>query len=298
MTVDGIDISISNPKKVLFPETGATKSDLASYYQDVAPLMIPLVEGRPLTLARFPSGAGMEEFYQKEAQSYFPEYINRVEVTIEEGRRTYISADNASTLVYLANLVSVPHIWISRRPDVRCADLVVWDLDPAPGITFDNLRTGARLLRHLLEEMGVKPYLKLTGSRGLHISAVLEEPRPVDTVFNFGRDTARFIAQSLPEAFTIEFAKNRRGTRIYVDYLRNRYAQSFAAPYAVRSVSTASIAMPISWDELDSDIDARSITISNVREHISRHRDFLESWQRAVFDFEGARSRLDSFLST
>lgn len=292
--VDGADITISNPQKVLFPEAGVTKLELATYYLRIAPLMVPHVTGRPLTLVRFPSGAGGEEFYQKESQSFFPDYIERAHVEIEEGGREYISADNAATLVYLANLVSIPHIWITRRPDFRMADIVVWDLDPAGSVTFDDIRTGARLLRHLLGELGITPHLKLTGSRGLHLSAALSEARPIDQVFAFSRDVSRFIAHTLPRAFTTEFSKNRRGDRIYVDYLRNRYAQSFAAPFAVRSVPMAAVALPIRWEDLETDIQPRDVTLRDIDTWLDERWEFLEQWHRETFDFDAALERLTS----
>ncbi len=296
LTADGIDVTISNPEKVLYPDVGVTKLELASYYLHIAPLMIPHIEGRPLTLVRFPDGSGGEEFYQKEAQSYFPDFIQRVDVEIEDGMREYISADNAATLVYLANLVSIPHIWITRRPDFRCADIVVWDLDPAGDITFTEIRTGARVLRHLLEDLGITAHLKLTGSRGLHVSAVLDEPHPIDEVFAFSRDTSRFIARTLPQAFTTEFSKNRRGNRIYLDYLRNRYAQSFVAPFGVRSGPAASVALPIRWEELVADIKPDGVTVQNVEQRLEDDEEFLSSWQETRFDFAAARARLAELL--
>lgn len=297
LSADGIDVTISNPEKVLFPDAGVTKLDLARFYLEIAPLMLPHVRGRPLTLVRFPSGVGGDEFYQKEAQHFFPDYISRAFVEIEDGEREYISADNAATLVYLANLVTIPHIWITREPDFRCADIVVWDLDPAGDITFAQIKTGARLLRHLLEELGITPYLKLTGSRGLHLSASLDGARPVTEVFDFSRDVSRFIARTLPRAFTTEFSKNRRGHRIYVDYLRNRYAQSFVAPYAVRSVPRAAIALPIEWSDLETEIEPQDVTVANVDWWIEKRRNELQAWHGQTFDYAAARARLDELLS-
>lgn len=296
LTADGVDVTISNPEKVLFPEVGVTKTEFAEYYLRIAPLMLPQIRGRPLTLVRFPEGAGGEEFYQKEAQDFFPEYIRRIDVEIEDGVRQYVTADNAATLVYLANLVSIPHVWITRAPDFRMADIVVWDLDPAGDVTFDQLKTGARLLRHLLVELGITPFIKLTGSRGLHVSAALDRPHPVDRVFDFSRDVSRFIARTLPTAFTTEFSKDRRGHRIYLDYLRNRYAQSFAAPYAVRSVPEAAVALPIEWDDLGTDLSPRDATIRSVERHLAGREAFFAQWHTETFDFSASFDRLGRLL--
>lgn len=293
-----IEVAISNHDKVLFPEVGVTKLDLAQYYLKIAPHMLPHVAGRPLTMVRFPEGAGGEEFYQKEAQSFFPDYISRVEVEIEDGVRQYISADNEATLVYLANLVTVPHIWITRRPDFRCADMVVWDLDPAGTVDFSQIRTGAKLLRHLLTELGIRPYLKVTGSRGLHLSAVLDEPQPVADVFAFSRHVSQFIARTLPQAFTTEFSKDRRGDRIYLDYLRNRYAQSFVAPFAVRPLPAAPFAAPIDWPDLETDLMPQDQTLQGIDKYLEERMPLLSDWQHETFDFRASNQRLQSLAGS
>lgn len=288
---------VSNPDKILFPEIGLTKLEFVRYYGWIAPLMVPHVAGRPLTMVRFPEGAGGEEFYQKEAQEYYPEYVSRVDVEVDDEFRQYIAIENAASLVYLANLTAIPHIWICRVPDVRMADMVVWDLDPAGTVTFDHVKTGAKLLRHLLGELGITPYVKLTGSRGLHVSAVLDQARPVGDVFEFSKAVSVFIARTLPRAFTTEFSKVRRGDRLYLDYLRNRYAQSFAAPYAVRSVPSASVAWPIKWSDLDTDLDPTHVTVRTAGQWHEGREEFLRTWQKKPFSFADSRRKLHELLS-
>lgn len=286
------EVSVSNPQKVLFPETGSTKEELVRYFLAVADLMLPHVSARPLTLVRFPEGAGGDEFYQKEAQDYFPDFIQRVPVEISDEMRTYITAENPATLAYLANLVSIPHIWISLMPDVHVADIVVWDLDPGGSVGFDEIKTGARLLRHLLSELDIPSHIKLTGSRGIHLSAALQRPMPQPEVFEFSKNVAEMLAKKLPAAFTTEFSRDKRGNRIYIDYLRNRYAQSFVAPYAVRSTPHASIAMPIEWSDLDSDMGPQDIRLENVYAFLKERTERLASWHVESFDFPSSVERL------
>lgn len=294
VTAGSQNITVSNPQKVLFPESGTVKEELVRYYLRAADLMLPHVSGRPLTLVRFPDGAGGDEFYQKEAQDYFPDFIRRVEVEIGDEARTYITAENAESLGYLANLASVPHIWITRQPDFRMADIVVWDLDPAGTVGFDEIKTGARLLRHLLSELGIPSHIKLSGSRGLHVSAALERPAPQPDVFDFSRDVSNLMARTLPQAFTTEFSRDRRRDRIYIDYLRNRYAQSFVAPYAVRTTPRASIAMPIEWSDLETDLGPQDVRLDNVHAFLKDRHERLSKWHVEAFDFPTAVERLSA----
>jgi bifunctional non-homologous end joining protein LigD len=277
---------ISNPDKLLFPAVGVRKKALASYYRLIAPYMLPHVTGRPLSFVRFPDGADGEKFYQKEANSAFDEAFTRIDVEIDGGPRTYLSADTQKAVAAFGALVTEPHTWISRAPDFTTADLIVWDIDPPDSLDFSHVRTGARLIKTFLESLGSKPFAKVTGSRGIHVAITLSEPKPVSEVFELSRRIAEHLATALPSVFTVEFAKNRRGDRLYVDYLRNRYAQSFAAPFAVRALPTAPVAVPFTWDVLDDIPDAGYVTIPDVPQWLQTNRSWLMEWGTDRSDFE------------
>lgn len=290
-------MKFSNPDKVLFPEAGITKKALVAYYRVIAPYILPHIEGRPLSFVRFPDGAGGEQFYQKEANDSISEDFEPIEVEIDGTPRTYLSAESEAAVARFGTLVAEPHIWISRRPDVRQADIIVWDLDPAGAITFEHTKTGARVLKKLLESLGAVPHIKLTGSRGLHVSLTLDESLPVGEAFEISKALSDHLSSMFGDVFTTEFAKQRRGNRIYLDYLRNRYAQTFAAPYAVRARGNAPIAAPIRWDDLDGIAAADEITIANVPRWLKGNDSWLQDWGAATSDTSVLREKV-SQLST
>lgn len=279
-------MQISNADKILFAAADVSKKALVTYYRLIAPYMLPHIEGRPLSLMRFPDGADGEHFYQKEASASIPTALRRIEVSIDNSPRTYLTADSADAIATFGTLVAEPHIWVSTAPDFRRGDLVVWDLDPAESMTFEHVRVAARLVRRFLSSLGADPHVKVTGSRGLHISIRLATSHPVESIFEFSRDVATHLAGVLPDVFTTEFTRARRGERIYLDFLRNRYAQTFIAPYGVRALPTAPIAAPIRWTDLDGAVsNAGIVTVRNVAPWLQENRSWLQGWGRETTDF-------------
>lgn len=285
-------MAITNPDKVLFPEAGIRKKALFAYYRLIAPYMLPHVTGRPLSLVRFPNGSEGESFYQKEARPSIDEAFTRIHVRIDNDRRQYLSSDTHDAIAAFGSLVAEPHIWISRAPDYDLADIAVWDIDPPEGMTFDHVRIAARLVRTYLENLGALPHVKLTGSRGIHVHVALDGLYPVSDVFAFTRQVSERLAKALPDVFTTEFSRDRRGNRIYLDYLRNRYAQSFAAPYAVRARPTAPVAVPVRWEDLDGYASAGDVTVSDIPAWLDEHRGWINAWAAASSDFRALRGRV------
>jgi bifunctional non-homologous end joining protein LigD len=246
------EVNVSNEDKILFPDAEITKGEFVDYYRRVAPLMLPLIEGRPLSMMRFPDGPDGETFFQKDAPDYFPDWIPRKTVESEgHDAIDYPVADSPAVLVYLANLVPVLHIWTSRREKLFYPDRMIFDFDPAEGGDFALVIEAARTVRTLLEEIGLSAFVMTSGSRGLHVVTPLEPTVEVDEVAQFARVLAQTVAQADPENLTTEHRKAKRRGRLLIDPWRNSRSQTSVAPYSVRAKPGAPIATPLDWEELD-----------------------------------------------
>jgi bifunctional non-homologous end joining protein LigD len=269
--VGGHTVEISHPDKVLFPDDGITKRDLAEYYRRVAPKMLPFLKDRPLSLQRFPDGIGWG-FYEKKAPAHFPEWFERVRVKVKEGgSQQQLICNDAASLVYLADQACItPHPWLSKKGRLDFPDRMIFDLDPA-GNDFAVVKDAALTLKRLLEEAWLKPFVMTTGSRGLHVVVPLDGKQRFDAVRSRARELAEQAAAREPGALTIAPRKDAREGRTFVDYLRNAYGQTSVPPYAVRARKGAPVAVPLRWDELSSpELTATSYTLKNVFERLSR----------------------------
>jgi bifunctional non-homologous end joining protein LigD len=290
-------VRITHPDKVLFPDDGITKADLAAYYETVAALMLPLVSGRPVTMQRFPNGIGRGGFLQKQAADYFPDWIERVTAPNRRTRSattreqvTYMVCRAPDDLVYLANHACItPHVWLSRAPDIYQPDQLVFDLDPAsadPRV----LRLAASALHELLDELGLPAFLKSSGSKGLHVVVPLVPDAETDDVKVFSIAAAEALAARHPDDLTTEARIADRHGRLYLDIGRNGYAQTMAAPYAVRALPGAPVSVPLDWSELD-EFDPRRHTLRNIGERLARP-DPWAGIDQAASSLDGARERL------
>jgi bifunctional non-homologous end joining protein LigD len=290
-------VKVTHPDKVLFPDDGITKADLADYYRSVVPVMLPLVSGRPVTMQRFPNGIGKGGFLQKQIGEYFPEWIERVTAPNRRTRNattrdevTYMVCRTSDDLVYLANQACVtPHVWLSRAPDIHHPDQLVFDLDPAstdPRV----LRLAAAALRGLLEELGLPSFLKSSGSRGLHVVVPLVPAAETDAVKVFSIAVAEVLAARHPDDLTTEGRIADRDGRLFLDIGRNGYAQTMAAPYAVRPLPGAPVSVPLDWSELD-DFDPRRHTLRTIADRLARPDPWADLSQAAT-TLDHARTRL------
>jgi bifunctional non-homologous end joining protein LigD len=244
-------VDVSREDKVLFPGAGLTKGELVDYFVRIAPTILPHVRDRPVSMQRFPDGIESDGFYQKEVPDHFPDWIPRVEIDKEDGRLTQLHVDGAATLAVLADQGCVTlHVWLSRIDRRRRPDRLVFDLDPSGG-DFARVREAARIIADLLREVGLVPFLQTTGSRGLHVVVPLDRSAEFDETRAFARDVADLAASSHSDLLTTEQRKSGRGDRIYVDVMRNAYAQTAVAPYSPRARAGAPVATPLDWDELD-----------------------------------------------
>jgi bifunctional non-homologous end joining protein LigD len=294
VAVDGREIEISRPEKVLFPDDGITKGELIEYYARIAPHMLPHLRDRPLTLERYPNGINTKRFFQKEVSSYFPRWIRRVTVEKVGGSVTHVVCNDTATLVYLANQACVtPHIFLSRIDKLDVPDQLVFDLDPQ-GDDFEVVRDTALAFKQLLGELELPAYLKTTGSRGLHVVIPLKRRERYDTVRAFGRDVAGIIVSQAPRERTMEQLKANRGNRVFIDTNRNGYAQLVAPAFAVRARKGAPISVPLDWSELGKKtLRSNSFTIRNVFARLDKGGDpWADLWRSGV-TLASARRKLE-----
>jgi bifunctional non-homologous end joining protein LigD len=293
-----MSVEITHPDKVLFPDDGITKADLASYYERVAEWMLPHVRGRPVSMQRFPDGIDGKGFFHKDIPDYFPDWIKRVEVPKSGGTVTHVIVSGRDTLVYLVGQNTItPHVWLSRADRLWQPDRMVIDLDPAPGSDFNAVRRAARQTGELFRELGFTPFVQVTGSKGIHVWTPLRRRARHDEVRAFAGDLGRVLADRHPDQLTTEFRKAKRDGRILIDTARNTYAQTAVPPYAVRPRPGAPVATPIDWDELsDSKLRPDRWTVRNVLRRLSAKGDPWADMSSYARGISRARRRLDSLL--
>lgn len=276
-TFGRITLETSNEDKIFFPDAGLTKGDIIDYYVKIAEHLVPLLKDRPLTLFRRPDGIKKNGFVQQQVQNYFPDWVPAITVK-RAGKNetiTHPAVEKAADLAFYADKGAVTlHAWLSRMDKPDTPDTMVFDLDPPEGGDFDMVRQGAKDFRALMEELGLKAFVKTTGSEGLHVIVPIRRERGFDEVRKFARGAAELLASRNPGEYTTEQYKKDRGGRLYLDTARNSYGQTIVVPYAVRAKPNAPVAMPLDWDEVgDSSIGPRSFTIENAFKRLGRKAD-------------------------
>jgi bifunctional non-homologous end joining protein LigD len=261
---------ITHPEKVLFPDDGITKGELASYYEMIAPAMLPHIRSRPVTMERYPAGIAKKGFMQKDVSKGFPEWLERVEVPKKDGTVHHPIVRDMRSLLWLANQNCItPHVWTSRAPKVYQPDICVFDLDPSADEP-DVLRAATLELRELLDELGLPSWVKTSGSKGFHIVVPLDGKAGFGDVTRFAHGVARLLVKRDPNNLTLEFSKADRGRRILVDIGRNGYSATFAAAYAVRPKPGAPVSAPCTWEELESgEVGPQSFTLRKMASRFS-----------------------------
>lgn len=267
--------TITHPDKVLFPDDGITKSDLAAYYEAVAPVMLPHVSGRPVTMERYPAGIGKKGFIQKDVAKGFPAWLERVEVPKKDGTVRHVLANDVRSLLWIANQNTITlHVWTSRTPRLYYPDICVFDLDPATEDEPAMLRDAALALRDLLEQHGRRSWVKTSGSKGYHIVVPMDGKSTKGAAARMADRIGRELVARDPKHLTQEFAKVDRAGRIYVDTGRNGYSATFAAVYSVRPKPGAPVSAPCTWGEVErGEVGPRSFTLRNMRDRIARVGD-------------------------
>lgn len=273
--IDGRRIELDNLDKLFFADAEITKGDVIGYYRDIAALMLPHLANRALTVQRYPDGIDAHGFYQKHAPDYAPEWIDTAEVSRREGgAMRQIVCDSEATLVWLADQGAlVMHAPLARLDRPERPDRMVFDLDP-PDDYDDRVRRAALALRDMLDDRGLRSFVKTTGSRGFHVVVPLRRDHEFDAVRGEARRIADSLVERMPKETTTAQRKDKRGGKIFIDTLRNAYGQTRVAPYSLRAKPGAPIACPLDWDELGRrDVDPRKFTLSNIRRRLAQKDD-------------------------
>lgn len=285
---------ITHPEKVLFPEDGITKGELAGYYESIAPVMLPHIRARPVTMERYPAGIGKKGFWQKDVSKGFPEWLPRVEVPKKDGTVHHPLVTDVRSVLWMANQNTItPHVWVSRAPKLYYPDVCVFDLDPPEGTKPDVLRAAALALRDLLKELGLRSWVKTSGSKGFHILVSLDATARTQEVVRFAGAVGALLVKRDPQHLTQEFSKADRAGRILVDTGRNGYSATFAAAYAVRAKCGAPVSAPCTWEEIEGGVVApRSFTLHTMADRIATVGDLWADIGRRRRGLKGAAEKL------
>jgi bifunctional non-homologous end joining protein LigD len=284
---------ITHPDKVLFPEDGITKGELAAYYESIAPVMLPHLVRRPVTMERYPAGIGKKGFWQKDVSKGFPEWLERVEVPKKDGTVHYPLVTDLRSLMWVANQNTITtHVWVSRMPKLRAPDVCVFDLDPSREDPA-ALRAAALLVREFLDELGLRSWIKTSGSKGFHIVLSLDGTSSTGEVARFANQVGALLVQRDPEHLTQEFSKADRDGRIFVDTGRNGFSATFAAAYAVRAKAGAPVSAPCSWEEIEKgSVSPQTFVLRTMHKRIESVGDLWEDMRKRRQGLKRAMSRL------
>ncbi|TPG18787.1 DNA ligase D [Sphingomonas koreensis] len=277
-------VKISNRDRVIDPDAGITKGQLADHYAAVADIMLDWIGSRPISLVRCPQGRAKKCFFQKHDAGTFGDHVHHVAIREKDGHEEpYLYVDDAGGLMTCVQMGTIEfHGWGARIEDVEKADRLVFDLDPDVGLDFEAVRTAAFHFRDLLQEIGLKTFPMITGGKGVHVIAPLTLRAEWPEVKDFAHRLALAVAQSDPDKFTAALPKAQRRGRIFVDYLRNQRGATAVMPYAVRARPGAPVAAPISWTEMETIESPAHFHVGDAAELVRRAGSkALHGWGRA-----------------
>jgi bifunctional non-homologous end joining protein LigD len=266
-------IGISHPDRVLYEHPRLTKLDIAQYYDRIADVMMPHVEGRPLTLVRCGEGIAHGCFYMKHSKVWSPPALTRVKIREKTKIGEYLVIESAEAIVSLVQMgILEIHTWNVRHGDVECPDRIVLDLDPGPEVAWKTVVASARVVRTLLQTLDLESFVKTTGGKGLHVVVPLAPRHDWKACLDLSRAVADAMTRHDPDLFTTTFAKRGRERRILVDYMRNNRTNTSIAAFSTRARDGAPVSVPLSWKELTPSLDPASFTVLTVPARLARHR--------------------------
>ena len=277
-------VKISNPERIIDPDSGITKGALADHYAAVAPIMLPWVGSRPISLVRCPQGRAKKCFFQKHDAGSFGDAVKHVGIMEKDGHEEpYLYIDTPDGLLTCVQMGTIEfHGWGARIEDVEKADRLVFDLDPDEGLDFEAVRKAAFHFREILQSIGLETFPMVTGGKGIHVIAPLVPCAEWPEVKSFAHRLAQAVAQSDPDNFTAALPKAQRKGRIFVDYLRNQRGATAVMPYSVRARSGAPVAAPISWKEMETIDTPAHWHVGDAKELVKRAASkALAGWGRA-----------------
>lgn len=283
-SVEVAGVEIPRPEKLMYPDDHLSKQDVAEYYAEIAPVMLPYLRRRPLTMQRFPDGIETGGFYEKRRPDHFPDWVEAIRVETSDGPQDQVLVDSVEALVYLVGQgCLIPHTWLSIDGNLDRPDQMIFDLDPSRD-DLALVRRAARSVHAALDELGLRSVLKTSGSRGYHVTVPLRPERVYDEVRSIARTIAGRVVAQEPDSFTVEMRKNKRGDRVFIDWLRNGYGQTAVPPYALRARAGAPVATPIEWDEL-SRVEPDHFSHLSVRRRLAQRDDpwdGFEEWAQSL----------------
>jgi bifunctional non-homologous end joining protein LigD len=251
VTVGEHNLKLTNLDKLIWPE-GLTKAHLVKYYSDVAPYVLPHLRNRPLVMKRYPDGIDGEAFYQKECPDYAPDWIKRQPVEHSEKVVNYIVCNDQPTLLWLANQGCIEmHAWLARVESLETPDLAVMDLDPAGGVSFEDVLEIALLVKRVLDEFKIKSYPKTSGASGLHLFVPVRQVYSWRQVTGAMKYVAELVVKVHPDKTTVERKVEKRAGKVYLDYLQNGRGKTMAFQYGLRPLPGAPVSTPLSWEEVE-----------------------------------------------
>ena len=293
-------VAFSNLDKVFWPDEAYTKGDLIDFYRAVSPWLLEYLRDRPLVLTRYPDGIAGKSFFQKDAPGFIPGWVRTERMWSEHAQREidYFICDDLETLLYLANLGTIPlHVWSSRVATLQNPDWCILDLDPK-GAPFGHVVQVAHAVRDLCEEMGLPSFPKTSGSSGLHVLLPLGRQCTYEQSRSLGEVMARVVCQRLPEVATTTRTVASRGGRVYIDYLQNGHGRLLVAPFSVRPVPGARVSTPLGWREVTAELDPAQFTIRSVPGRLRRAKaDPLRPVLDVKPDLPAALARLSEGLT-
>ena len=279
-------VKLSHPDKVLYPEQGVTKQDLAEYYESVAERMLPHVIDRPLAFFRCPGGRGAKCFFQRNYTDTLPEAIQPANVSLTKKKDEHVSIHDLSGLISLVQIgVLEIHTWNCATSDVAHPDQLIFDLDPDPAVPWKQVVNAAKEVRKTLEGIGLPTFIKTSGGKGFHIVIPIKPAIDWDTAKSFCQTIAEDLTTRFPKLFLANMRKDLRVGKIYIDYHRNGHSATAVAPYSTRAREGAPVSMPISWDELSRLKSASQFTVKNAAARIRKQNPKQNPWR----DYESSR---------
>ena len=268
-----LGVRISHPNRVMYTEPPLTKLDVARYYARVADAMMPHVEGRPLTLVRCGDGIGGECIYMKHSKLWAPKALARVKIQEKTKLGDYLVIESPDAIVSLAQMdILEIHTWNSRTRRIEYPDRVVIDLDPGIRVEWDQVVASAKLVRRMLETLGLESFAKTTGGRGIHVVVPLEPRQDWQACLGLARAFAEAMVRHDPKLYTTNFGKSGRERQILVDYLRNNRTNTSVAAFSTRARPGAPVSTPIAWSELTAKLDPAAFTLLSVPGRLARQR--------------------------
>ena len=272
--IAGKEVQLTNLNKTIWPGE-LTKAELIKYYHEIAPFIIPHIYNRPLVMKRYPDGINGETFYQKECPDYAPEWIKTVLVKHTEKTINYFVCNDEASLVWLANYGCIEmHPWLSRVENIDCPDIAVMDLDPAEGVSFNEVLKIALLVKEALMQFDLNGYPKTSGATGLHIFIPIKPIYSFNTVTKAMQYIAELIARINPKNATVERIVSRRGRKVYLDYLQNVRGKTMGFQYSLRALPGAPVSTPLYWEEVEMmKISPDTFTIHNILSRIKETGD-------------------------